>query len=263
MRRWMRVFVGASLAVAIIIGACKKDDDDDDILKRIRLFSIDSAADTIRELNAKTGADLNAFLAPGPGISGTGCGLAYDSLSGVLYFHDSLMGPEIWAIDPDDPDPTGTAVALVTPAPAPDYVGLAHDGIFLMALRPGVEQIDWLIGDLTSPSSGDRVASRDYFPEDLEEGIDASGDALFSAGRNAAGEWVLFHLDFSGGVITEFVTAIPGFIPGAVGYAGGIVFISDMGNFEIIVVNIASGNLIAQFPIQGATSVCGLAAGGK
>ena len=246
----------AALMVALMVG-CPANDDTEDRLKTIRLFSVDSVADTIRELNAKTGKELNMFMAPGPGISGAGCGLAYDSATGTLFFHDSNMGPEIWAIDPDDPDPTGTAMALPTLAPNPDYVGLGHDGTFLMALRPGLDRIDWL-----NPTTGDYIRSWDY-PEDLEEGVDSSTRRLFASGQNMSAEWVIYELNFTGGVVTEFTTNIPGFMPRAIGFARGILFIADMGNLEILVVDIDSGDLLDQFKITGATSVCGLAAGRK
>lgn len=258
--RYSRIaFIALAGIVALSLTTCNGDDDDDDRLSEIRLFSVDSVADTIRELDARNGKELNAFLAPGPGISGAGCGLAYERGSGRLFFYDSVMAPlDIWSIDPDDADPTGTAVLLPTAAPNPPYVGLAHDGSYLMALRPGPDRIDWL-----NPTAGDYILTQDYAPVDLEEGLDASPSRLFATGTDALGEWAIHELDLSGGLVNQWTVNLLGFQPRALGFARGILFIADMGNQEIIAVDMETLDILKSFPITGATSVCGLAAGLK
>lgn len=260
MRERSLAYISALLCTVLALSACKGGDDKDNRLSKIRLFSVDSVADTIRELNAKTGGELNAFLAPGPGISGAGCGLAYDRDSGRLFFHDSIFGPtDIWSIDPDDPDPTGTAVLLPTPMPFPPYTALAHDGLNVLALRPGPDMIDWL-----HPVTGDYLFTRDYSAAaDLEEGLDGSPTRLFATGTDGAGAWVINELDFSGGVLVQFSVNIPGFQPRALGFARGILYVADMGNSEIQVIDMDTGELLKVFPIQVSTSVCGLAAASK
>lgn len=257
---WARLLT-VGLCVVVLGLACKKKEDETDPLELIRLFAIDTTAGTIRELDARNGAELNVFAAPGPQILGQRCGLAYDDVSGLLYFHDPGRAPEIWVIDPDDPDPSGTATTLNVPSTSPNgYVGLAHDGTWLMALDPVENRIDWLNPDPTSPSGGNVITYRIY-PEDLEEGLDASVDRLLAAGRNAASEWVIFDLDDLGGIVGEYGTNIVGFQPAALGYARGVLFIADMGNLQILSVDMGTGAFIGNFPILGPTSVSGLAAG--
>ena len=233
------------------------DDDQEPRLKRVRLFSIDSDIDSIHELNPRNGKVITTFLAPGPGITGGACGLAYDSVTNRLFFHDSNMGPEFWVINPDSPDPTGTAIALPTTAQKPLYDGLAHDGTFLLALDPSADQIDFI-----SPSSGDFIKSETY-TEDLSAGIDCTKSRLFSGGQDTGGTWVVNELDFQGNLIVQLYTGIPGFQPQGLGLARGLLFVSDIGNLEIWIFDLDTGDAIGNIRIQGATSVCGLAAGKK
>ena len=259
----MRVLLRSLLGLLVValctqtLSCAKEDDDDDPRLKRVRLFSIDSDIDSIHELNPSNGKIIKTFLAPGPGIAGGTCGLAYDSVTGRLFFHDSNMGPEFWAINPDSDDPTGTAVALPSVSQKALYDGLAHDGTFLLALDPTANEIDFL-----SPSSGDFIKSQPY-AEDLSAGIDATSSRLFSGGQDTNGNWVINELDFQGNLIVQLTANIPGFLPQGLGLARGLLFLADMGNLEIWIVDMNSGDVIGSIKIQGATSVCGLAAGKK
>ncbi len=247
------------LAIGVTVLSCAKEDDDDEPrLKRIRLFSIDSDIDSIHEINPANGKVVNTFVAPGGQIIGGNCGLAYDSVTGKLFFHDPGVGATFWVIDPDDPDPLGTAIALQTPAQGGViYSGLAHDGTFLLALDAANGNIDFL-----SPNSGDPLRTETY-GEAIAGGIDATQGRLYSAGQNVAGDEVIFELNFRGDVLVELFANIPGIQPQGLGLARGILFIADMGNLKIWVVDMTTGNVIDDFSIQGATSVCGLAAGKK
>ncbi|MCZ6602736.1 MAG: hypothetical protein O6952_07010 [Planctomycetota bacterium] len=262
MKAWFVTILGAVVCVGMILAGCKKDNSQKDRLKSTRLFTMDSVAGEIVELNAKSGAELNRFLAPGLGISGLDCGLAYDSVTGILFFHDSIVDPTvIWKIDPDDPDPTGTATTI--PSLDTDYVGLSHDGTFLMALRPDVpnEGIVWV-----NPDTGTYIKTVVYpSTVDLEDALAGEGSVLFAAGYDpSVPENVIYQLDLLGNAGCPLTTGIPGFDPRGLGYANGFLFIADMGNSQILVADMeAGGNIINAFPIQGATSTCGLAAGSK
>ena len=264
MKAWFLTILGAGVCAGIILAGCKKDDDQKDRLKSTRLFTMDSVAGEIVELNPRDGAELNRFVAPGPGISGSACGLAYDSVTGILFFHDSMFDPAIiWRIDPDDPDPAGTATTIATVNT--DYVGLSHDGTFLMALRPTPpdEGIDWV-----NPDTGTFIRTVTYSTVDLKEALAGEGSVLFAAGFDPtlgpAGENVIYQLDLSGNASCPLSPGVAGFDPRGLGYANGFLFIADMGNFQILVADMQNGgSIINAFPIQGATSTCGLAAGSK
>ena len=81
--------------------------------------------------------------------------------------------------------------------------------------------------------------------------------------QNSSGEWRIFELDFRGNVIVELDANLVGFQPQGLGLARGLLFVADMGNLQIWVFDMNTGNGIANYPIQGATSVCGLAAAKK
>jgi hypothetical protein len=250
---------GVTLGLILSLG-CTSSSDDESPLKKVRLFSVDVVADVIQELNPRSGKVIQFFAAPGVGgISGNGCGLAYDSDANRVFFHDSVTQPnDIWSINPDDPDPTGTAVTLPNFVPsAGSYTALAHDGTFLLGLIASTDTIEWL-----NPVTGDWIKSHTY-PEDLDEGIDATPTRLFSMGQGVVEPWAIRELDFSGNVLASADVTIGGFTPRALAAARGYWFIADMGNSEIIVVKIESLDRVDTFPIQGATSVSGLAAGSE
>ena len=249
----------AFFVMALCVPGCSNEDDEDR-LEEIRLFATDTTANLILELKAKNGKVINSFLAPGTGITGPRCGLAYDHKTETLFFHDPDAGLEIWAIDPDDPDPTGTATALPNLAPSMFYDGLGHDGTFLLAQNALLDAIDFL-----DPVTGAFVKSEMY-SQDLEGGFDADSadDSVFYAtGLNVLNNWEIKVLDRTGGIPVVVSVLVPGFQPRGLGFARDYMFAADMGNFQILVINWRNLDIVDSFPISGATGVCALAAGKK
>lgn len=234
--------VGLALLLVTPPG-CSSGDSDGPPLSKIRLFLVDDAKQWILELNPHTGYANNFFPAPTPRVSSSGCALAFDQGSDVLYFLDPSDQATIYRILPDDSGPAQVS-ALALPSPAVfTYDGFGFDSNYLLALDSGKDFIDAL-----DPGTGVILESTPYCVDplnlvtciDLVGGLDATlGRGIYAAGWDPiAQQKVLHNLDPEGGVITTFWFE-PGFDPQGIAVAKQFVFVSDLASKKIRILKIS------------------------